>query len=140
MKNEYRVVFDANVVLSAFLTPRTTARLALDRGLQVGKVLISDATLAELIDVVGRSKFDRYLPAVKRSRLLITLLQQCEPVVPSETITDCRDPKDNQYLELAVGGNATHLVTGDKDLLVLNPFRGILILQPQDFLATIAQG
>jgi len=48
----------------------------------------------------------------------------------------CRDPKDNKFLELAVAGEATHIVTGDSDLLVLNPFRDIAVLTPSEFLAT----
>jgi len=49
-------------------------------------------------------------------------------------ISACRDPKDDQFLSLAVSGGATHIMTGDKDLLVLDPFRGIRILTPHDFL------
>ena len=52
-----------------------------------------------------------------------------------EVVTDCRDPKDNKFLELALIGKATHIVSGDEDLLVLHPFRGISILTPQSFLA-----
>jgi uncharacterized protein len=44
----------------------------------------------------------------------------------------CRDPKDEKFLELAA--NADCIVSGDKDLLVLNPFRGTLILTPREFL------
>jgi predicted nucleic acid-binding protein len=50
-----------------------------------------------------------------------------------EVITACRDPKDNKFLELAVSGQATHLISGDPDLLVLSPFRGIPIVTPQAF-------
>jgi hypothetical protein len=46
-------------------------------------------------------------------------------IVMSESITICRGPKDDKLLELAVSGAADLLVTGDKDLLVLNPFRGV---------------
>ena len=46
----------------------------------------------------------------------------------------CRDPKDDRILELAVNGNASFLVTGDDDLLTLNPFRGIQILVPSKLL------
>ena len=54
--------------------------------------------------------------------------------LPMETIVDCRDLKDNKFLELAVEAKAQCVITGDKDLLVLNPFRGIPILTPADFL------
>ncbi len=53
----------------------------------------------------------------------------------TEEINECRDPKDNKYLELVVSGKAECIVTGDEDLLVLNPFRGIEILTVQKFLA-----
>ncbi|MGC2743605.1 MAG: putative toxin-antitoxin system toxin component, PIN family [Candidatus Angelobacter sp.] len=52
-------------------------------------------------------------------------------------IKACRDPKDNKFLEVAVSGKATHLITGDSDLLVLDPFQGIRILPPQEFLDSI---
>jgi putative PIN family toxin of toxin-antitoxin system len=48
-------------------------------------------------------------------------------------ISECRDPKDNKFLELAVAGNADCIVTGDKDLLVLNPYRGTKIISPANF-------
>lgn len=49
-------------------------------------------------------------------------------------IIDCRDPKDNKFLELAFAGKANCIVTGDKDLLVMHPFRGINIISPFDFI------
>jgi len=49
-------------------------------------------------------------------------------------IRACRDSKDDKFLELAISGLATHVVTGDSDLLALNPFRGIQIISPQAFL------
>ena len=52
----------------------------------------------------------------------------------SETINECRDPKDNKFLELAVSAKASCIITGDKDLLELHPFRGIPILNAADFL------
>ena len=54
-----------------------------------------------------------------------------------ETIKACRDPKDDMFLELAVNGNANYIITGDDDLLSLNPFREIKILTPNDFLVKV---
>ena len=67
-------------------------------------------------------------------RFLVALLKEAEMVEIAETITDCRDAKDNKFLELAVSGKADCIVSGDADLLVLNPFRGIPILTPREFL------
>jgi len=55
-------------------------------------------------------------------------------VETEELIKICRDPKDDKYVELAVSGKARCIVSGDADLLVLNPFREITILTVQDFL------
>lgn len=55
-------------------------------------------------------------------------------IAPDVSITDCRDPKDNKYLELAISANASCIISADKDLLVLHPFRGIPILNAVDFI------
>lgn len=52
----------------------------------------------------------------------------------SQAITACRDPKDDKFLSLAVAGQADVIVTGDEDMLTLNPFRGVAILTPQEFI------
>jgi uncharacterized protein len=61
-------------------------------------------------------------------------LKVAEMIEINDTIAACRDPKDDKLLELAVGGNADFLITGDKDLLVLNPFRAVKIITPREFL------
>lgn len=55
--------------------------------------------------------------------------------VPAERVTDCRDAKNNKYLELALASGAGTLVTGDADLLVLHPWRSVRILRPAEYLA-----
>ena len=45
-----------------------------------------------------------------------------------------RDPKDDKFIELAVNGSASFTITGDKDLLALDPFRDIAIITPAGFL------
>ena len=57
-----------------------------------------------------------------------------EFIEPKIEITECRDPKDNKFLELAVAGKADCIVTGDKDLLELYPFHNICIISPKEFL------
>jgi predicted nucleic acid-binding protein len=52
----------------------------------------------------------------------------------TSVITECRDPEDDKFLALAIDGAATYLITGDDDLLALNPFRGVAILTPREFL------
>jgi predicted nucleic acid-binding protein len=50
-------------------------------------------------------------------------------------VTDCRDPKDAKYLELALAAGAETIVSSDDDLLVLHPWRGVRVLRPADYLA-----
>jgi putative PIN family toxin of toxin-antitoxin system len=57
-----------------------------------------------------------------------------ERVPITYSIRACRDPEDDKFLELAVNGNAALIVTGDKDLLALDPFQGIAIITPAGFL------
>jgi predicted nucleic acid-binding protein len=52
-------------------------------------------------------------------------------------VAACRDSSDDKFLELAVSGSATHIITGDSDLLELDPFQGIRIIRPQTFLELI---
>ena len=66
---------------------------------------------------------------------LDAFVRDAELVEVNQVVTDCRDPRDNKFLEVAVPGNAACILSGDSDLLVLNPFRGIVVLTPQEFLA-----
>jgi uncharacterized protein len=137
MTPDLRVVFDTNVVISAMLLPLSIPRRALDRAMREGRPLISAATATELDDVIHRPRFDKYLSEEERIEFLTTLVHEAELVNVVETVTDCRDPRDNKFLELAVSGRATHVVTGDSDLLVLHPYRGIIVVSPSEFLMLV---
>jgi putative PIN family toxin of toxin-antitoxin system len=84
--------------------------------------------------VLARPKFRRYFQAEHRRRFLQELSENAELVLVTHSIQACRDPMDNMILELAVSGRADCVVTGDKDLLVLDPFQGIRIVTPTTFL------
>ncbi len=134
-KNDLRLVFDTNVIVSAALLASSVPRQAFHKVLDEGTILISVPTLLELAEVLSRKKLDRYLLEEERMRFLIALLKEAELVEITEEITDCRDAKDNKFLELAVSGRADFIISGDNDLLVLNPSRGISILKPKEFLS-----
>jgi uncharacterized protein len=70
---------------------------------------------------------------------LKTLIRAAELVTITETIAACRDPTDDKFLELAVDGHADLIVTGDADLLALNPFRDILIVTAAAFVQGVAR-
>ncbi|MGB6042257.1 MAG: putative toxin-antitoxin system toxin component, PIN family [Pirellulales bacterium] len=133
--SDLRIVIDTGVVVSAVLLPRSAPRQAFDAAAAHGRLLVSDATIAELNDVFRRPKFDKYLSESHRVEFLATLVAEAEAVDVVDVVTDCRDPKDNKFLELGASGKATHIISGDSDLLVLHPFRGVTIVNPQSFLA-----
>ncbi|MGV2389139.1 MAG: putative toxin-antitoxin system toxin component, PIN family [Microcystis novacekii Mn_MB_F_20050700_S1] len=134
--NKPRFVFDANVIVSAFLFKNSSPRLALETAKNQGIIILSETVIDELSNVLSRSKFDRYLAKSIRQELLETLVEASLLVQPSESIDECRDAKDNKYLELAISGHAESIITGDEDLLVLNPFRNIKIITVLEFLDT----
>jgi putative PIN family toxin of toxin-antitoxin system len=101
---------------------------------QAGKVLASDPTLLELVEVMGRVRFDRYVERSIRQQLVAEFANACERVQITYPIRACRDPRDDRFLEVAVHGRADLIITGDEDLLALNPFRGIPILMPAEYL------
>jgi putative PIN family toxin of toxin-antitoxin system len=129
-----RVVLDTNVVVSALLLAGSISRQAFDKALNRGTLLISAPTLLELTEVLHRPQFNKYLLEEERMRFLVGLLKESELVETTEAITDCRDPKDNKFLELALCGKADCIISGDDDLLVLNPFREIAIITPRELL------
>ncbi|MGA2798881.1 MAG: putative toxin-antitoxin system toxin component, PIN family [Thermoguttaceae bacterium] len=137
MTTDLRVVFDTNVVVSALLLPLSIPRQALDHAMRQGRPMISAATITELDAVIHLPKFDKYFSEEERIEFLTTLVHEAELVNVVETATDCRDPRDNKFLELAIAGRATHIVTGDSDLLVLHPFRGIIVVSPSTFLKLV---
>ncbi|MGK7880065.1 MAG: putative toxin-antitoxin system toxin component, PIN family [Crocosphaera sp.] len=128
-----RYIIDTNVLISAILLPDSTAYNAYIKALDTGILLASSSTLAEYSEVILRSKFDRYSSQERRQVFLNQLIQDVEKITIIEEVDACRDPKDNKFLEVAVNGMADMLITGDNDLLDLNPFRGIIIITPADF-------
>jgi len=85
--------------------------------------------------VPHRQTLARFIDPALRAELLDQLLSGTEWFRPVVRVADCRDPDDNMYLELALVAQASTILSGDQDLLVLHPWRGIPIVQPADYLA-----
>jgi len=137
MKSDERYVFDTNVIVSALLFASSAPGQAFHAALDRGVILLSLPVVQELSEVLSRKKFDRYLTREDRDRFLDALLRETTFVEIHERISVCRDPKDDQFLELAVNGKATCIINGDRDLLQLGAFRGIPIKTPGDFLSSL---
>jgi uncharacterized protein len=102
--------------------------------LDKGRLFVSKPILAEYRQVLGRPKFAKALSVERRDQILGMIEVTAEYAEPAEGVTDCRDAKDNKYLELALAAEADIIVSSDSDLLILNPWRGIDILRPAQFL------
>ncbi len=128
-------VFDTNCLLSASILPNSLLRYAFNKAVRSGTIASSQEVLEEYIQVLFRRKFDKYFISNEERLFIINLIgTKLRVFSPTEIINDCRVSKDNKFLELAVAANASCIITGDKDLLELHPFRGIPILNAADFL------
>jgi uncharacterized protein len=129
-----RIVIDNNALISRLLLPASVPGRAVRRAIDTAQILVSEPTLSELADVLSRPKFDPYITIEDRQQFFRLLTRVAEIVPITHRIQACRDPKDDMFLELAVNGRADLIVTGDRDLLVLSPFRSIPIISPARYL------
>lgn len=139
-----RYVFDTNTLISAVLFEGSTPGRAFRKALNRGVLLTSQGALDEMSAVLEREKFARYVTVEERTveerEIFYTaLVNRSEIIEPTVNVQECRDPRDDKFLEIAVDGDAAALVSGDKDLLVLHPFRGIPIVTPAEFLRIAGQ-
>jgi putative PIN family toxin of toxin-antitoxin system len=132
-----RVVLDTGVLVSAAIRPESIPALALEKALLNFDVCASRDTLAELMTVLGRSKFDRYAPSQQRNDFVAGFRALAVVVEVTATVSDCVDPKDNMFLALAEAAEAELIVSSDVHLTGLHPWRGIPILPPAAFLVGV---
>ena len=129
-----RIVADTNLLVSRLLLPQSVPARAVRKAVDEGQLLVSDATLSELADVLSRAKFDPYISLEDRQGFIRVLNRVAERVIVTAPIQACRDPKDDKFLEVALHGQAKVILTGDRDLLALHPFRGVDIISPREYL------
>lgn len=134
MMNKPIFVIDTNCFISANLIKDSISAKAFDKVIINGKIAISKDVLFEYIEVLYRGKLDKYLNEEKRQNAIKRLEKNAIFFSPAATITDCRDSKDNKFLELALACQAKCIISGDSDLLILHPYKKIPVLDPSDFL------
>lgn len=130
-----RIVIDTNLLVSAFIFGGKVKR-KLERILANERIYIltSEAVNEELQEVLFRDKFKKFQEKKFIESQLFAFLADVVTVTITQTFTDCRDSKDNKFLDLAVSGHADFIITGDGDLLELHPFHGVKIVTITDFL------
>jgi len=134
MHTRQLVVVDTNVLVSRLLLAESIPGQAVHAARRTGSLLVSEATMNELVEVLARRKLDRYVSLEQRKQFLRHLSRIAELVPIIRVVRECRDAEDDKFLEVALNGRADVIVTGDRDLLALHPWREIPILSPGDYL------
>lgn len=136
-----RVVLDANILISAIISRKgSPAQILVLWEQEMFDLIISPPVLAELERVIHYPRIrKRYnLPEEQVDQFIQLISTQAISVDPSIEITVIeKDLTDNRYLECAVAGGASYIITGDSHLLELKEYKGIIILPPTGFLALV---
>ena len=127
------VIIDTNLWISFLLTKDFSK---LDRILSNPScsLIFSEDLYEEFQSVAQRTKFRKYFSIDDLETLLSKVRLKSRLIPVSNSIHICRDPKDDFLLSLARDGSATHLITGDKDLLDIKRFGKTRIVTMTDFL------
>ena len=129
------VVLDTSTVVSAALKINSTPEQALIAALASPNDMITSQEIEdEYREVLGRPKFDRFASLHRRQSTLDTILSGARKLIIRDIVQECRDPADDKFLSLAATGSAGVIVSSDDDLRTLNPWRGIPVVSPADFL------
>jgi putative PIN family toxin of toxin-antitoxin system len=129
------IVFDASTLIGVLLKADGVPERAFLRAEEIDVLALSPAVDAEIAGVLSRPKFACAIPASRCLQFLELLRGAAIWFEPSVRVADCRDMKDDKYLELALAAGAETIVSSDNDLLVLHPWRGVRILNPASYLA-----
>ncbi len=134
MPSKPRIVFDTNSLISAAILPNSVSRKALTCALKNYKLIVSEDTWQEFASKIEKPSLDHYFPSQEsRQDFLLFISRATEHIVVSSTVSHCADPNDNMFLELALDGNASIIVSGDEALKKLNGWKNIRVLNTGDF-------
>ena len=128
-----RVVIDTSSLIAVCLYPDRAPAIIYRQALQRFELVATKETLAELSHVLSRSKFDRWRSRDVRMTWLENYADNISVYAPAIRVADCRDAKDDKFLDAALAAKADVIVCSDDDLWVLHPYRGIDILSLQAF-------
>ena len=128
-----KVIFDTSSLLAVCIYPDREPAQIFRQALLHFELVATPQTLAELAQVIGRSKFDTWRPLATRMVWLQNYAANVVEYQPESQVTDCRDAKDNKFLEAALAASANVIVSSDSDLLVLHPYRDIDVLSLHEF-------
>lgn len=128
-----KIILDTNLWISFLISKKFNQ---IDKLIETKQITLvfSDESLEEFIDVVSRPKLKKYFSKKDTEKVLEYFDQFGELTKVESDIKICRDEKDNFLLNLSVDSKADYLITGDKDLLVLEKIEGTKIMTFTDFI------
>ena len=132
MTKKIKIILDTNILISFLISKDLNFLDKLFVKTNV-KLLFSRESLVEFLEVIERPKINKYFSSIKLDILLHQLNKVYIFIETKSELKVCRDQDDDFLLILAKDGNADYLITGDKDLLVLNPFGKTNICTPLEF-------
>ena len=126
-----RIVIDTNVLISGVFFGGFPRKIL---SAVVGQKITACAT-AEIIneyeDIV-QEMINRKQGHINRT-ILSPLIKAMEIIEPVTHVEICRDPDDNKFLECAKDSHALYIISGDKDLLIIEKFENVQIVTAKDF-------
>jgi len=128
-----RIIIDTNLWISYLLTKDAKLDRLLANNLTT--LLFSQDLITEFIEVARRPKFKKYFSSPDLEALLMSISTKAIFIEVLSSVNLSPDPKDNFLLALAKDGNATHLITGDKELLSLKKFGNTKIVTLKSYLS-----
>ena len=129
------IVIDTNVIISAGILPTSRTATMVATAFDQYILAQNDATWEELRNRLQKPKLDHYFPhAYSRAEFLLQVSTNAEFFDSQAVATECSDPTDNKFLGLALDAKAAMIVSADRALQKLHPYRGIVICSPSEFI------
>lgn len=133
-----KAVFDTVIFVRALINPKSVwGRLAFEA--EGYTLALSPDIIVEILDVAHRSELRERFPQLDEIRLerVFSLIEHAEIVEPNESVSVCRDLKDDKFFECAVAARADCIVSEDEDILAIPEFRGTKTITAAGFLAIL---
>ncbi|MBZ0280009.1 MAG: putative toxin-antitoxin system toxin component, PIN family [Anaerolineae bacterium] len=137
--NKIKAVIDTQIFLRAAINLKSLPGKLIFSMRGSYNLVASDAIKAEVQDVLYRPKIRDKFPHLtdEIAQIVLTAFEDAEIVEPANVPAISRDPKDDIFLACAKAASANYIVSEDKDLLVLNPYETIQIVNAIDFLRVL---
>ena len=130
--NPLKIIIDTNLWVSFIISNKLNL---LDPLLfsHKARLLFSKELISEVESTIKKPKLIKYFTVTGFDEMFTAFEPFIDLIEVQSPVTICRDPKDNFLLELARDGNADYLLTGDKDLLIIEKFGKTKIVSIADF-------